>query len=111
MRVTCHPEHAVVVLSLWSDDGSVSTCVSTFRLSLDQVPSLVHQLTTGLVSMVGSSPPDAADCQVAVASTAPPEAGGGKPAVSGTRARVAASLSRVADLCARAGDRLADGGR
>jgi hypothetical protein len=44
MRVSWHHEAGVVVLSLWADQ----TCTKTFRLSTEDVPTLVHALTAGL---------------------------------------------------------------
>ncbi len=40
MRVTCHPEHGVVVVSLWRE----RECVGTMHLPQDEVPRLLAQL-------------------------------------------------------------------
>ena len=46
LRVTWHPElsdrDGLVVLSLWRDN----LCVGSFRLTADDVPALLHALTT-----------------------------------------------------------------
>jgi hypothetical protein len=40
MRVSCHSDRDVVVVSLWAD----KVCRASFRLSLDEVPRLVEAL-------------------------------------------------------------------
>jgi hypothetical protein len=45
LRVTPHPEHGRVVLSIW--DGE--RCVATVRLAEQDVPELVRALTSCLV--------------------------------------------------------------
>ena len=44
LRATWHQEQQVVVLSLWRNN----VCVSTFRLSADEVPDLIGLLRQGL---------------------------------------------------------------
>ncbi len=44
LRVSWHPEAGVVVLSVWRE----RECVSSFRLSADDVPVLVEVLRAGL---------------------------------------------------------------
>jgi len=44
LRVTWHHESAVVVLSLWRDN----LCAGTFRLAVDEVPTLIELLRSGL---------------------------------------------------------------
>jgi hypothetical protein len=44
LRVSWHPEADVVVLSLWRDN----LCAGTFRLTVDEVPTLIDLLRAGL---------------------------------------------------------------
>ncbi|MFP5253393.1 MAG: hypothetical protein ACLGH4_06315 [Actinomycetes bacterium] len=44
LRVSWHPEAALVVLSLWHS----GTCVGTFRLPMVEVPDLIDVLRGGL---------------------------------------------------------------
>ena len=44
MRVTWHPEADVVVLSLWRDN----VCAGSFRLAVEEVPTLIDTLRAGL---------------------------------------------------------------
>jgi hypothetical protein len=44
LRVSWHTEAAVVVLSLWRD----ATCAGSFRLPVEEVPTLVEVLRGGL---------------------------------------------------------------
>ena len=44
LRVSWHREAGVVVLSLWRD----RVCAGTFRLAVDEVPSLIGLLRDGL---------------------------------------------------------------
>jgi hypothetical protein len=46
LRVSWHPEADMVVLSLWRE----ATCAGTFRLRIDEVPSLIEVLSGGLRS-------------------------------------------------------------
>jgi hypothetical protein len=48
LRVTWHHEVDTVVLSLWQFDR----CVSSFRLTADEVPELVRSLVEGLGAYV-----------------------------------------------------------
>ncbi len=45
LRVSSHPEHGRVVLSIWQDDR----CLATIRLLDDDVPDLVRVLTASLL--------------------------------------------------------------
>lgn len=45
LRVSSHPEHGRVVLSIWQDDR----CLATVRLLEDDVPDLVRVLTASLL--------------------------------------------------------------
>ena len=45
LRVSSHPEHGRVVLSIWQDDR----CLATIRLLEDDVPELVRVLTASLL--------------------------------------------------------------
>jgi hypothetical protein len=45
LRVSSHPEHGRVVLSIWQDDR----CLATIRLLEDDVPELVKVLTASLL--------------------------------------------------------------
>jgi hypothetical protein len=45
LRVSSHPEHGRVVLSIWQDDR----CLATIRLLEDDVPDLVRVLTASLL--------------------------------------------------------------
>ena len=51
LRVTWHPEADVVVLSLWRDN----LCAGTFRLAVDEVPTLSDLLRTGLAAAYTSA--------------------------------------------------------
>ncbi|MEP7054306.1 MAG: hypothetical protein ABI912_03575 [Actinomycetota bacterium] len=44
MQVTWHPEHAIVVLSLWHRD----VCTSTFRLPIADAPRLITLFAASL---------------------------------------------------------------
>ena len=44
LRVSWHPERDLVVISLWRDN----VCGGTFRLTVDEVPTLIELLRTGL---------------------------------------------------------------
>ena len=44
LRVSWHPENDLVVLSMWRGQE----CVSSFRLSVDEVPGLIAALREGL---------------------------------------------------------------
>lgn len=46
MRVSWHPEHAVVVLSIWRGD----TCIGTMQVAAAEVPHLVEVLVRGLAT-------------------------------------------------------------
>ena len=50
LRVSWHPEHGVVVLSIWR--GNV--CVGTVQVDKDEVPHLVDVLVRGLA--LGTAP-------------------------------------------------------
>jgi hypothetical protein len=45
LRVSSHPEHGRVVLSIWQDDR----CLATIRLAEVDVPDLVRVLTASLL--------------------------------------------------------------
>lgn len=57
MRVSTHPEHGVVVLSLWRGDR----CVGTFQLEPDEAARLAAVLAQGLASMATTASGPAAD--------------------------------------------------
>lgn len=46
MRVSWHPEHGVVVLSIWRGN----TCVGTMQVDRAEVPHLVDVLVRGLAN-------------------------------------------------------------
>ncbi|MDP9399080.1 MAG: hypothetical protein M3P96_15245 [Actinomycetota bacterium] len=46
LRVSCHAEAGLVVLSLWQADS----CTATFRLPMAEVPDLVSALVGGLAA-------------------------------------------------------------
>jgi hypothetical protein len=46
LRLSYHPELGVYVVSLWRDD----VCLGTHRLSVQDVPRLLHALTTPLAA-------------------------------------------------------------
>ena len=46
LRVTAHPEHGLVTISMWRGDR----CVATHRLTTDQVPALIQTLALTLVT-------------------------------------------------------------
>ena len=48
LRLSYHPELGVYVVSLWRDD----VCLGTHRLSVQDVPRLLHALTTPLAADV-----------------------------------------------------------
>jgi hypothetical protein len=45
LRVSAHPQHGRVVLSIWQDER----CLATIRLLQDDVPELVRVLTSSLL--------------------------------------------------------------
>jgi hypothetical protein len=45
LRVSSHPDHGRVVLSIWQD----AQCLATIRLAEDDVPDLVRVLTASLL--------------------------------------------------------------
>jgi hypothetical protein len=45
LRVSSHPEHGRVVLSIWQD----AQCLATIRLAEDDIPDLVRVLTASLL--------------------------------------------------------------
>ena len=49
LRISSHPEHSRVVLSLW--DGNV--CIGTLRLAPEDVPDVVRALTAAVVPAPG----------------------------------------------------------
>lgn len=44
LRVTWHREAEVMLLSVWRDN----VCVSSFRMSIEEVPALIESLRAGL---------------------------------------------------------------
>ncbi|MFP5346508.1 MAG: hypothetical protein ACLGIA_05730 [Actinomycetes bacterium] len=50
LRVSAHPERGRVVLSLWDGDR----CIGTLRVPPQDVPDLVHALTSAAVAAEGS---------------------------------------------------------
>ncbi len=46
MRVSWHPDHALVVLSIWRGN----TCVGTMQVEAAEVPHLVDVLVRGLAA-------------------------------------------------------------
>lgn len=46
LRVSWHPEHGVVVLSVWRG----ATCAATVQVDADEVPHLVDVLVRGLAA-------------------------------------------------------------
>lgn len=53
IRVSPHPEHGLLNLSLWRDD----VCVGTVKLRPDEVAGLVAALTEGLARLVPPGAP------------------------------------------------------
>jgi len=53
MRVSWHPERALVVLSIWRG----STCVGTLQVDSAEVPHLVDVLVRGLAQSATAAPP------------------------------------------------------
>jgi hypothetical protein len=49
LRVTCHPEEGVVVISLWHDDR----CTASFRLPGEESARLISVLAAGLADQIG----------------------------------------------------------
>jgi hypothetical protein len=49
LRVSAHPEHGRVVLSIWQGPQ----CLATIRLAAQDVPDLVRTLTASLLPEVG----------------------------------------------------------
>ena len=49
LRVSWHPEHGLVVLSIWRGN----TCVGTVQVDSAEVPHLVDVLVRGLAAMPG----------------------------------------------------------
>jgi hypothetical protein len=49
LRVTCHPDQGVVVISLWHDDR----CTGSFRLPLEDSARLIAVLAAGLADQIG----------------------------------------------------------
>jgi hypothetical protein len=52
MRVSWHPEHGVVVLSIWRGNA----CVGTMQVDAADVPHLVDVLVRGLAASAGPHP-------------------------------------------------------
>jgi len=52
MRVSWHPEHGVVVLSIWRGN----TCVGTMQVDTAEVPHLVDVLVRGLAADTAGQP-------------------------------------------------------
>lgn len=53
MRVSWHPDHAVVVLSIWRGN----TCVGTMQVDVAEVPHLVDVLVRGLAASAAPAHP------------------------------------------------------
>lgn len=54
MKVSWHPDEAVVVVSLWQDER----CTGTFRMAPADAPALIHLLVDSLADRpVGGPPP------------------------------------------------------
>jgi len=53
MRVSWHPDHALVVLSIWRGN----TCVGTMQVDAAEVPHLVDVLVRGLAASAVPSEP------------------------------------------------------
>jgi hypothetical protein len=53
LRVSWHPEHGLVVLSIWRGD----TCAATVQVDSAEVPHLVDVLVRGLAASVAPSRP------------------------------------------------------
>ncbi len=53
MRVSWHPDHAVVVLSIWRGN----TCVGTMQVDSAEVPHLVDVLVRGLAAAAAPTEP------------------------------------------------------
>jgi hypothetical protein len=53
MRVSWHPDHGVVVLSIWRG----SRCVGTMQVDSAEVPHLVDVLGRGLAASAAPTPP------------------------------------------------------
>lgn len=100
LRLSWHPEHRVIVFSLWGGD----TCLASFRLTAADLPRLLHALTTGLVESLPNAPPPASRCE-AISRPAP----GAPPAAAlrtGTRAATGRALDGVIEACTRLRTRL-----
>ena len=52
LRVSWHPDHAMVVLSIWRGN----TCVGTVQVDSDEVPHLVDVLVRGLAASASGRP-------------------------------------------------------
>ncbi len=50
LRLSWHDEGSVVVISLWRGTGPGGVCVGTFRMSVSEVPALIHFLVEGLAA-------------------------------------------------------------
>ncbi len=53
LRATWHPEHGLVVLSVWRG----ARCVATVQVTAEEVPHLVDVLVRGLATMAEPRPP------------------------------------------------------
>ena len=53
LRVSWHPEHGLVVLSIWRGD----TCAATVQVDSTEVPHLVDVLVRGLAAGPAPTPP------------------------------------------------------
>ncbi len=53
LRVSWHPEHSMVVLSIWRGN----TCVGTVQVDSAEVPHLVDVLVRGLAAAPAPAPP------------------------------------------------------
>ncbi len=51
LRLSYHSENANFVISLWRID----TCLGTFRLSADEAPRFIYELTSSLAAEIDSS--------------------------------------------------------